>query len=65
MIRLLILQADLTLLKNLTDDIANAAWKLFQTIEEKGGMLKAIQSGFVQDEIAKVADTKEKGFCKT
>ena len=50
--------------EKLTDDIANAAWKLFQTIEEKGGMLKAIQSGFVQDEIAKVADAKKKDFAK-
>ncbi|RPI59656.1 MAG: methylmalonyl-CoA mutase, partial [Ignavibacteriales bacterium] len=50
--------------EKLTDDIANSAWKLFQTIEEKGGMLKAIQSGFVQDEIAKVAETKKKDFAK-
>ncbi|MFZ1520423.1 MAG: methylmalonyl-CoA mutase family protein [Ignavibacteriaceae bacterium] len=50
--------------EKLTDDIANAAWKLFQTIEEKGGMLKAIKSGFVQDEIAKVAETKKKDFAK-
>lgn len=50
--------------EKLTDEIANAAWKLFQTIEEKGGMLKAIQSGFVQNEIAKVAETKKKDFAK-
>ncbi len=50
--------------EKLTDDIANAAWKLFQTIEEKGGMLKTIQSGFVHDEIAKVADAKKKDFAK-
>lgn len=50
--------------EKLTDDIANAAWKLFQTIEEKDGMLKTIQSGFVQDEIAKVADVKKKDFAK-
>ena len=50
--------------EKLTDDIANAAWKLFQTIEEKGGMLKAIQSGFAQDEIAKIADVKKKDFAK-
>jgi methylmalonyl-CoA mutase len=37
---------------------------LFQTIEEIGGMLKAIQSGFVQDEIAKIADVKKKDFAK-
>lgn len=50
--------------EKLTDDIANAAWKLFQSIEEKGGMLKAIQSGSVQDEIAKVAEAKKKDFAK-
>lgn len=50
--------------EKLTDDIANAAWKLFQTVEEKGGMLKAIQSGFIQDEITKVAETRKKDFSK-
>ncbi len=50
--------------EKLTDDIANAAWKLLQTIEEKGGMLKVIQSGFVQDEIAKIAEVKKKDFAK-
>jgi len=50
--------------EKLTDDIANASWKLFQTIEEKCGMLKAIQSGFIQDEITKVAETKKKDFAK-
>ena len=50
--------------EKLTDDIASAAWKLFQTIEEKGGMLKSIQSGFVQDEISKVAEAKKKDFVK-
>ncbi|MEO8233149.1 MAG: methylmalonyl-CoA mutase family protein, partial [Ignavibacteriota bacterium] len=41
-----------------------AAWKLFQSIEDKGGMLKVIQSGFVQDEIAKVVEAKKKDFAK-
>jgi len=50
--------------EKLTDDIANAAWKLFQTIEENGGMLKSIQLGFIQDEIAKVTETKKKDFAK-
>ena len=50
--------------EKLTDDIANAAWKLFQTIEEKGGMLKAILSGIVQDEIVKISDLKKKDFAK-
>jgi methylmalonyl-CoA mutase len=50
--------------EKLTDDIATSTWKLFQTIEEKGGMLKAIQSGFVQDETDKVAEAKKKDFAK-
>ncbi|MCJ7554784.1 MAG: acyl-CoA mutase large subunit family protein, partial [Ignavibacteriaceae bacterium] len=50
--------------EKLTDDIANAAWKLFQAIDEKGGMLKAIQSGFVQEEITKIAEAKKKDFAK-
>jgi|WetSurMetagenome_2_1015567.scaffolds.fasta_scaffold08260_4 methylmalonyl-CoA mutase len=50
--------------EKLTDDIANAAWRLFQTIEEAGGMLKSIQSGFVQDEIVQVAELKKKDFAK-
>jgi methylmalonyl-CoA mutase len=50
--------------EKLTDDIAKAAWRLFQDIEEKGGMLKAIQLGFVQEEISKVAEAKKKDFAK-
>ncbi|HSL88711.1 MAG TPA: methylmalonyl-CoA mutase family protein [Ignavibacteriaceae bacterium] len=50
--------------EKLTDDIAKAAWKLFQTIEENGGMFKAIQSGFVHEEISKVAEAKKKDFAK-
>jgi methylmalonyl-CoA mutase len=50
--------------EKLTDDIANAAWKLFQSIEGKGGMINAIQSGFVQEEISKVAEVKKKDFAK-
>ena len=50
--------------EKLTDDLANTAWKLFQTIEEKGGMLKTIQAGFVHDEIASVAEAKKKDFAK-
>jgi methylmalonyl-CoA mutase len=36
----------------LTDSLAREAWKLFQEVEAKGGLLKAMQSGFVQQEIA-------------
>lgn len=50
--------------EKLTDDVAKAAWKLFQTVEDKGGMLKAIQSGFVQEEISNVAEAKKTDFAK-
>ncbi len=50
--------------EKLTDDIAKAAWKLFQQIDEMGGMLKSIQSGYIQDEIEKMADAKKKDFAK-
>lgn len=50
--------------EKLTDDIASASWKLFQTVEETGGMLKVIQSGFIQEEISKVAESKKKDFAK-
>ena len=41
---------------NLTDSIAEHAWKLFLEIEDKGGYISAFKSGFIQqivDEIAK------------
>ena len=50
--------------EKLTDEIAQSSWELFQTIEEKGGMLKAIQSGFVQEEIEKVTQLRKKDFAK-
>ncbi len=38
-------------IENMTDSIANAAWKLFQTIEEKGGMIEIISNGSIYEEI--------------
>ncbi len=35
-------------IEKLTDDIAQAAWKLFQEVEGEGGLLKAIENGTVQ-----------------
>ncbi len=50
--------------EKLTDEIATAAWELFQKIDDDGGMLNAIKSGFVQNEIARVAEQKKKDFAK-
>ena len=44
--------------ENLTNDLAQKAWDIFQTIEAKGGIAAALKSGFIQDEIAKVASTR-------
>jgi methylmalonyl-CoA mutase len=38
-------------IESLTDSIANAAWSLFRTVEEKGGLIEAVKQGFIQDEI--------------
>ncbi len=42
-------------IENLTQLIAEAAWKILLEIEEKGGMVEAIKSGFVQDQVEKSA----------
>jgi methylmalonyl-CoA mutase len=44
--------------ENLTDDLARMAWALFQEIEAKGGMAQALESGFIQGEIARVAEAR-------
>jgi methylmalonyl-CoA mutase len=40
-------------IENLTDAIADAAWKLFQSIEEKGGLIEQIKNGSIYDELEK------------
>jgi methylmalonyl-CoA mutase len=44
--------------ERLTDDLARAAWALFQEIEAKGGMAAALESGFIQDKVARVAEAR-------
>lgn len=36
-------------IESLTAALADAAWKLFLEVEEKGGMIEAVKAGFVQD----------------
>src|SRR3990172_8798943 len=45
-------------IEKLTDDLAKKAWGLFQEIEAKGGMAVALESGFVQAEIGRVAEAR-------
>ena len=45
-------------IERLTDDLARTAWALFQEIESKGGMARALETGFIQGEIARVAEAR-------
>ena len=44
--------------EKLTDDLARSAWALFQDIEAQGGMAAALESGFIQEKIARVAEAR-------
>jgi methylmalonyl-CoA mutase len=46
-------------IENLTHSIAFHAWELFKKVEEKGGMIECIKSGFIQDEISMSAQKKQ------
>ena len=46
-------------IENLTDSIAQYAWQLFLSVEEKGGMAKAIRANFVQDEVERIAQQRD------
>lgn len=38
-------------IEKLTEKVAEESWKLFQSIEEKGGFYESLKSGFIQNEI--------------
>jgi methylmalonyl-CoA mutase len=42
-------------IEKLTDEVAKKAWSVFQELEAKGGMSKALKEGIPQAQIAKVA----------
>lgn len=46
-------------IENLTDSIATLAWKLFLDVEARGGMSKALESGFIKDEIMKTRNQRD------
>lgn len=50
--------------ETLTDDLARRAWALFQEIEKLGGMAKAMQAGWPQAEVAKVASARLKNVAQ-
>ncbi|MEI7731997.1 MAG: methylmalonyl-CoA mutase family protein [Verrucomicrobiota bacterium] len=50
--------------EHLTDQVARLAWALFQDIEKRGGIVKALREGFPQAEVAKVAVEKLKSVAQ-
>lgn len=46
--------------ETLTDKLAQAAWKLFQEVEAKGGIRAALEAGFPQQAVAAVAKERVK-----
>lgn len=51
-------------IEKLTDDVAVQSWKLFQQIEEKGGMSEALISGFIQGLVKETAESRKKDYSK-
>ncbi len=45
--------------ETLTDEIARAAWSQVQAIEAKGGLINALATGLVADEVAKVVAARD------
>lgn len=45
-------------IENLTNSIAEYAWKLFQTIETKGGYVEAFKAGFIQEQVNESANKR-------
>jgi len=50
------------LLEKMTDELVQRSWTLFQDIEAKGGMGPALESGFIQDDIAGTAAARAGGI---
>jgi methylmalonyl-CoA mutase len=46
-------------IENLTDSIAENAWKLFSEVEDNGGYLEVFKANFIQKEIKKVAQQRD------
>ena len=49
-------------IETLTDSIAQEAWKLFQEIEANGGLVKALEAGFLQKKINDTAERKRQAI---
>jgi methylmalonyl-CoA mutase len=52
------------LIESLTNQLGRKGWKLFQEIEGRGGMTKAILAGFPQEEVRKVGEVRAKSIAQ-
>ena len=46
-------------IENLSDSIAEHAWKLFLEVQEQGGFLEAFRAGFIQETIKETANQRD------
>jgi methylmalonyl-CoA mutase len=44
--------------ESLSDDLANAAWQMFQDIEQQGGLAQSLETGWLQGQIAEMRDAR-------
>jgi methylmalonyl-CoA mutase len=51
-------------IENLTDSIANEAWKLFLEVEEKGGYTKALKGGVIQAHVKEASGKRKKDLAR-
>lgn len=50
--------------ESLTEELAEKAWELFLEIDSKGGVYETLKSGWLQEQIAKTAEEREKDILK-
>lgn len=50
--------------EKLTDDLAEAGWTFFQSLERAGGIVAAAEAGTLQDEIEKIASARDAAVAK-
>ena len=49
-------------IENLTEELANKAWQVFQDIERNDGFIKCLEAGYIQNLIEKSAEIEEMRF---
>ncbi len=50
--------------ESLTDSIARKSWELFREVERQGGMFKALQAGFPQQQLTTVANKRQDAYAR-